>query len=840
MYTIDLFLAPLSSALIGNKAASLIELHRAGFLVPRGVCVTVDAYRRWKADGAITETTRAQLCAAFRTLKPPVAVRSSSPTEDLSDASFAGQYMTVLGVSSEEKLIRAVENCWRSASSDASTAYQRARGTATSVDMALLIQELVPAESAGVMFTMNPVTDRVDQIVVNANFGLGESVVSGNAEPDTFILAKGSHAIVERRLGTKRVVTQRQSDGVEEVPLEGRYRESFSLSDGQLRQLAKAAESIEAHYDCPMDVEWAFVGDTLHMLQARSVTTGLAPYLSDQLDQWARERNLDADPDQTWIRGSVLSGLRLSPLYYSEMSAFFADMFVKIAKLHGAPPIRRKIFKYYSGFAYTDAEFSSTADPPGAIRSEGPLSSAWRSNLKIALRHPLSLAFWRNIDYYNRRWRREWRPEIEARLPHFANASPTAIRDYIEFLEVQRRERSVVAGLAVGYAPNFVGLVAYLLERWLPGTSSNVLGILTSGLPESLTHDENVALWDLSQSANRLPAVREAIMTGNFDRLAEMPEAMAFLLEVDAFRRAHAHRGCSDRDIYQPRWGDDPALLLNQVKLMLTLCANADPRAAHARTAARREQQERDLLCQFRGPLGIVRRMVFMKVLRATQRYVMHRDNQRHTFEPYFLELRRSYSALGDKLVEHGILRQREYVFFLGKAEIYRHIDGELSDKKLSQRARSRYEWWDRVTRSDPPEYLRGNRPFDSRVASTAGNAGLQGAAGAPGVATGPVRIIGSLQELNRIRAGDIIVTYAIDPAWTPVFGIIGGVIAVEGGMLSHAAVLGREYGLPVVLGVRAAPSLLNAGDVVQIAGTTGTVAIVAAANNVSAVDSNL
>jgi phosphohistidine swiveling domain-containing protein len=830
LYTIDLFDAAVAPELIGNKAASLVQLNRIGFRVPRGVCVTTEAHRDWLLAGMLTPDLRGALLGAFRRLQSPVAVRSSSPSEDLPDASYAGQYTTVLGVATEEDLLAAVETCWRSAASAAAVAYRTARGGEANVEMAVLIQELVPADTAGVLFTMNPVTERLDQIVINANFGLGESVVSGHAEPDTFILSKESTEVVESRVGTKRVATRPQVRGVAEMPLDVLHQESLSLSPRQLEILAAAARRLEAHYDGPMDAEWAFVGDELHLLQARPVTTGFGAYAAYLLDRWARDRNLKADPDTIWVRGSVLSGLRISPLYYSEMSAFFADMFVEIARLYRAPAIRRKIFHYHNGFTYTDAEFSSTADPPGAIKPESPFGPAWRANLKIALRHPRSLAFWRNIDYYNRRWQRDWRPGIEAHRPDFAKATPEAIREFIEYMEVQRRERSIVAGLAVGYAPNFLGLLTYLLARWAPGIAEDELGVLTSGLDESLTHDENVELWLLAEGARRRPAVCAALLAGEFACLPSLPEGPAFLAEADAFRLRHAHRGCSDRDIFQPRWGDDQVLLLNQVKLMLALGADADPRTAHARTAVRRAAAERAVLARIRGPLGPLRRRILMLVLRTTQRYVMHRDNQRHTFEPYFLELRRAYGAIGEQLVRRGLLSRSEDIFFLGKTEIYDYIDGKLADDRLQARAAARRRWWERVTQAEPPSYLRNNRPYDRDVSAVAGAAFLTGAAGAPGVATGPARIIRSLQELERIRPGDIVVTYAIDPAWTPVFGIIGGVISVEGGMLAHAAVLGREYGLPVVLAARNATTRLHDGDIVRIDGTSGAIALVQAA----------
>jgi phosphohistidine swiveling domain-containing protein len=831
-YSIDLYEASEDSAQsIGNKAASLVQLHRAGFRVPRGVCITTEAFRAWRTGGGVSAQLKASLFEAYGKLSGPLAVRSSSPAEDREDASFAGQYATLLGIRTVDALIAAVEECWRSASSSASIAYRRDHEDAGDVEMAVLIQELVNATAAGVMFTMNPVSDRVDEIVINANFGLGDSVVSGRAEPDTFVLDKGSAKTIDTRLGTKRVVTRQGSERAEEFKLDEIEREKFSLNDRQLRELWDAAKRLEAHFDAPVDSEWAFIDDTLYMLQARPVTTGMAAYYSSLLDTWARDRGLINDRNAVWSRGSVLSGLRVSPLYYSEMSAFFADLFADIARLHDSPPGKEQLFRYYNGFTYTNAAFYSTSDPPGAVRPEGPLSKIWRSNLKIALRHPRTLAFWCNIDYYNAKWQKEWLPGIRKQRPDFATATCGQIREFIEYLETQRRERSIVAGLAVGYAPNLLGLLMYLLHRWLPEAPGETLGVLTSGLPDSLTHAENAELWILSQKAGALPEVRSAVIVGRIESIDSVVSGREYLAKVDGFRARHAHRGSSDRDIFQARWGDDRAILLRQVGVMLGLGQNADPEAAHKRAAHRRVETEQEILGSLKQKrFGAIKRRLFLRVLRSAQRYTIHRDNQRHTFEPYFLELRHAYRAIGAQFAAKGALTQQDDIFFLAKDEIYAYIDAKLSGASVMRRAMWRKGWWYQVTKTEPPAFIRGNQPYVPDAAPMSTKSDLEGSGGAPGVVTGTVRLIDSLQQLSLIKPGEILVTHAIDPAWTPVFGIIGGVISVEGGMLAHAAVLGREYGLPVVVGAAQATARLKDGDVVQINGTTGAVVIVSAA----------
>jgi pyruvate,water dikinase len=211
-------------------------------------------------------------------------------------------------------------------------------------------------------------------------------------------------------------------------------------------------------------------------------------------------------------------------------------------------------------------------------------------------------------------------------------------------------------------------------------------------------------------------------------------------------------------------------------------------------------------------------------VLRAAQRYWIQRDNQRHSFDRYFYELRQSYRAIGARFVEQGLLKAVDDIFFLGKTEIYAHLDGLLRAEHLTARAIWRHAWWDSHKGSEPPLFLKDNLPYVFDSAHEEADGSLKGMGGAPGIVTGPVRLIRSMGELGRVEEGEILVTQAIDPAWTPIFGLIGGVISEEGGILSHATVLGREYGIPVVIGVREAMVMLKDGDRVNVNGTTGVI----------------
>lgn len=816
---------PADASIIGNKAARLAELIRADYPVPEGYCITTEAFAEWRKAGTVSIDLHKALLGAFQPLSPPVAVRSSSPAEDRAEASFAGQYETVLGVRTAQEFIQAVETCWRSASSENARAYLQDNQETNEIEMAVLVQELVPASVAGVLFTMHPVSQRLDLIVINANFELGDSVVSGRADPDTYVVSKDTGKVVEKKIGTKKIVSRLMDNGVHDVDSDVSIRGKPCLEDRKLQKLAELARKLEAHFDLPMDIEWAFEGDKLHVLQARPITTAIETYYSELLDQWARARGLVLDPDAIWSRGSPLSGLAVSPLYYSEMAAFFSDMFPRVAQLKGETSTNRQSFRYFRGYTYSDVTFASTADPSGTPQPLAFLSKPWRLNLLLGLRYPRSYAVWTNIDSYRKRWSQEWLPAIEAARPNYTMAGTAQVREFIELIEVQRRERSIFAALGVGYASDLLGLLAHLLLRWAPDVPNETIGLLTSGVPESLTHEENIDLGELVNSADGDNFLHDALVTGNYKDLETTEAGRRFLDRVDALRSKRPHRGCSDRDILQPRWGDSRNLLLAHLRSILSLGNRNNSETAHLRAVSRREACEQEVFNRIgRGLLAPIKRRVFSTILRATQRYWIHRDNQRHSFDVYFYELRQAYLALGALLVEESVFSDLELIFFAGKHEIYDYLDGDLSNELLRQRVEWRRSWWLQVKDEDPLPSLKGNLVFEPESEIEIGETDLVGMGGAPGIARGPARLIRSLDQLGLIQEGEIVVTHAIDPAWTPVFGLIGGVISEEGGILSHATVLGREYGLPVIISVARAASILNDGDMVEINGTTGAV----------------
>ncbi len=794
---------------IGGKAHSLGELVRAGFRVPNGFCLVTDAHRE-SADGRVTDDVRRELLEAFAELQGggavPTAVRSSATAEDLDDASFAGIYETVLGVNGPDEVVAAVERCWASAHSTRADQYLADRAPTAHVEMAVIVQLLVPAGAAGVLFTAHPVTAELDTAVVSSAWGLGEAVVAALVEPDTWVVRKSPFRVLDERLGHK--TAYRAASGQAAVPRE--RQGAASLSTAELAQLAALALDVERHFHFPQDVEWAVVDGVVHLLQSRPITTLQEAYYDAALHQWARVRGLDPDAGAVWQRGSDLSSLRVSPLYFSEMAAYFADFYADLERRDGRPPPTKQRWLYKRGWVYSNTGYTLQ----GRRVPKRLLDREWLPRLWLQLRHPRTQSYWGCAAYYYRRRDDDWLPGIDRHRPDLATASGEEIEAFVEVIEATRRgARSTLAPTGIDHAASLLSLLRMLLRSWAGQTDRGMIAGLTTGLDGLETHDENVAVWAVAQRARRQPELLAAMQQGDYGRLPVLPGGPALLDDVAALQAARPYRGASDRDLAQPRWDDDMTLVLDQVRLFVRGDEQDDPAAAHRRAVARREAAvaRAEAAIRERAPRSAALRLrIFRELLRLTQTYWVFHDNQRHEFDRYFLNLRRAYLAAGSRLAAVGVLDEAADVFFLSKEEVFDALSGALPVSEARTRAVWRRDTWRAQADDDAPDQINGD---EREPAVAAPGATLDGVAGSAGRVTAPARIITAVTRLVDVQPGEILVTTAIDPSWTRVFPIIGGLVTEEGGMLSHATVLAREYGVPAVIGVSGATRRIATGQ---------------------------
>ncbi|MBG0828613.1 phosphoenolpyruvate synthase [Planomonospora sp. ID67723] len=893
-----------SLPLVGGKAANLGVLTAAGFPVPPGVCLTTEAYRRiTERSGSLeavfdsldvtpaddTEALR-ELAATARKIvlaapvpddiaeavrhsaHGPVAVRSSATAEDLPHASFAGQQDTYLHVIGPDAVLDAVRRCWASLWTDRAVAYRAANGIGhRSVRLAVVIQEMVEAEVAGVMFTANPVTGRRREAVIDASPGLGEAVVSGAVNPDRFTVDIATGRVTDRRLGDKRLaVRPLPGGGVEHVETARDVTaeitpEAACLTDDQVRALAALGGRVEDHYGAPQDTEWALAPDgTLWLTQSRPITT-LFPI----------PRHSPADPPPADIRIyfsiSVGQGVfqPFTPMgqqIFRLLSSAGAEVFgVPVADpLEGAPRFAvgggRLFFDFTEVMrsragreivprlldmmeARSAVILRELARDPRFGVTQRSIRPALRRALRIAARYRIPARLARALLSPAAAHRSAARVEaaLRTRLDFPQDATPLERLGRVEralaaeaFPLIPAILPSAMAGLSMfGLAHRLLG------DRARPGELYTVL----RGLPHNVTTEMDLALWRLAARIRKDEQAASLLLTTPAAELAARFHAGSLPAVVDGglreFLRRYGVRAVAEIDLGVPRWSEDPSHIIGVLANYLRLDDPAlAPDAAFARGAAEAALMIKTLSARAGGLRGRAVRFALGRVralagLRELPKFLMVT-----TFSAMRSELR----AVGAELTARGVLDSPDDVFFLTLKEVRAALAaGSAPDEATpspaasspavpralvaERRQEAAREWRrrhvPRVILSD------GTEPEAVSASSSADRAAdgvLTGTPASAGTVTGRARVV--LDPAGaRLEPGEILVCPSTDPGWTPLFLTAGGLVMEMGGANSHGAVVAREYGIPAVVGVARATEHVVTGQEVTVDGASGTVA---------------
>ncbi|BBG00514.1 MULTISPECIES: PEP/pyruvate-binding domain-containing protein [Pseudonocardia] len=810
-------------AVAGGKGANLGELVRAGFPVPDGVVITTAAYRAaaehdpavrdvipagpdadGPPDGAllrelfaaatIPEALAAAITDAYRGLGTgPVAVRSSATAEDLPGAAFAGQQDTLLGVVGERALLDAVRQCWGSLWSDRAIAYRQRRGIDSSgAAVAVVVQRMVPADSAGVLFTANPVTGARDEIVVDAGAGLGESVVSGLVTPDHVVVGPDGE-IRSRRTGRREVVLRQLPEGgIERVTPDPLDTPEPLLPDPLARELADLGRAVAAHFDRPQDVEWARHDGRFLLLQARPMTA--LPPAPIRLNR--RQRFL----------GPTFAELIPIRPYPMDMSAWL---------LPGPGRMVRRMLAEIPGAHLDLAEVLPEVDgvvdrfvPPSPRPTRAVLGAPRRVLPRLRRFRP---AGWTT----DRRF-----TAFEQEAGRLERLDPSAL-DWAALRGLPRRAAEAVdliTDLRVDYLPR-AGLDLLRLRLALGALGLGALfGDLSAG--PSRTSDANAALDTLAATVRETPALRVAFSgfdaTTLADRIATDPALAGFRDALDAFLDEYGHRETTSLLLMSgPTWREDPATVLSTVAALVS--ASSAPTRPGRAERARRRLLAHPLL----GPrrIGALDRLV--EGARAA--VALREDTHFHSTRT-LPALQRAVREIGSRLAAAGVLDDPADVLHLRRDEIERSPAPDTLS--AAQRDRLRELVAARSARRDElagspliaPAVLFGDRTHDDDVL-------LRGTPAGGGRVTGPVRIVHAHAGFARLTAGDVLVCPATNPSWTPLFSRAAAVVVDQGGAASHAAIVAREYGIAAVMGTGTGTTVLTDGQRVTVDGDAGTVA---------------
>lgn len=874
---------------VGGKAANLGEMTRAGLPVPPGFCLTTAAYANaisgvgmepileqlaaTRADdiaqlASCATAARSKLLAvsipdeiveavtqayhAFTSGEPiPVAVRSSATAEDLPFASFAGQQDTYLNIVGIEAVLDAVRRCWASLWTDRAVSYRASNAIDhRTVRLAVVIQQMVEAEVAGVLFTANPLTGRRRQAVIDANPGLGEAVVSGAVNPDHFVVNKTSGEIVERRIGDKRVmIRSTPGGGTQRIDLAARNAEAC-ISDEQVRALARLGTRVETHYGSPQDTEWAIDSSGhLWLTQARPITTlfplpANAPTTDEELRVY-----LNVSVLQGVYRPLTPMGIQAFRLISSAAAAFalgkppknppaglpfVADSGQRLF-LDATPALRnvlgRKVVtRILQGMeAQSAVIFKHLITDP---RLAPGTTSKWptlRKILPVALRTKVPLRMVRALLHPEAARKRLATLETYLRqldpLPSEATST-----DHLDAFE--RRILRDIGRVAPTVLPTaFAGITAAVLAKGLLkkiATPDEIQTVLRS-LPHNPTTEMDLSLWALSQQIHSDSAVIDKVRNTAPEQLAQAYHEgqLPPLLQqgLAEFLRTYGHRSVAEIDLGLARWSENPTHILSVLANYLQLTnPELAPDVQFARGAQEAQAMVTELTRRARRKSWLYAQLVQFDLTRIRE-LAGTREVPKFSIILLFARCRELLWPVGEELAQAERLEQAEDIFFLTLPEARAALAGEdLRPLVYERRASYDHE----LSRRHLPRVLLsdGTEPENELRALVQTQEGaLTGSPASAGVVTGRVRVI--LDPVGaRLEPGEILVAPSTDPGWTPLFLTAGGLVMEMGGSMSHGSVVAREYGIPAVVGVHGATERLVTGQRITVDGSSGVIVI--------------
>ena len=819
--------------LVGGKGFNLGKLTAAGFLVPPGFCVTTDAYRTTLETvdkqsreavqaAALPEPLESEILAAYNRLGADlVAVRSSATAEDRPDASFAGQQDTFLNVSGTSELLEKIQTCWVSLWSDRAVAYRREHGIEDAqLAMAVVVQAMIDAEVSGVMFTRNPTGG--DELIIESNWGLGESVVSGEITPDHFMLSRETGNLIRETVVSKRKMITRE--GVQAVPIG--QREIPSLQRGKVGELGELGMQVDAFYGAPQDVEWAHAEGQFYLLQARPITT-----LTDAAEiEQLRRQEIEALQKKADEGGTVWSRYNLAevlpaplPMTWAIMQEFMSGRggFGLTCRELGFLPSRRfdeegvldlicgrlyfnlskEVEFNFHGFLFEHDFQQLKRDPHKAIYPQ-PTPNIKRSNLLFWLKFPYYIAKAITAELKHSKIRKDLdRLLTEKIFPTFEEYVQTqrqvsleklsdqeVIEKFHEWREKTLNEFAKDALKATVFASfSYQQLETTLQKCFSAEEARDLARLLITGLEGDLTVDANLRMWEIAQGE----------------------------LTLEDFLEKHGHRSVSEFELAQPRWREDPSYV-EQIIASFHTNPNANPMKHLQSQRTHREKAKRRLARLPVSKAAAFRKQI-NKVLDLTQRYMPFRESTKF------------YLMLGYELIRNALLElDRRYqldggIFYLVPDELDRLIEGEDLELMIAERKTTR----SRLLKIELPDVIYSdllNRVGAPQAIEAKDE--IQGVGVSVGVATGEAYVLREAADAEIAGKNYILVCPSTDPGWTPLFLHAAALVMEYGGMLSHGAIVAREYGIPAVVNVAAATQRFQSGQRLRVDGSRGIVSI--------------
>ncbi|MBC2020844.1 phosphoenolpyruvate synthase [Listeria booriae] len=848
-----------NKALVGGKGANLGECAKiSGVQVPTGFCLTTEAYQKAVSENEVLQALLHQLSAqkitnqdqiskigqSIRALIEEIeipreieaeittnlakigfeqayAIRSSATAEDLPTASFAGQHDTYLNIIGKTEILKHIKKCWASLFTDRAIIYRIQNNFEhTDVQLSVVIQQMVFPSASGILFTADPITGNRKTLSIDASFGLGEALVSGLVSADVYKVQEST--IIEKNIATKKIaIYSIKTGGTETKSLPAAQQTNQTITDHQILQLEQLGRSIEAYFGKPQDIEWCLADDQFYIVQSRPITT-LFP-VPKEAD---KENHVYLSVGHQQMMTDPIKPLGLA--FYllitpAPMRIAGGRLFVDITPNLAAPASREILI---NGIGQSDPLMKDAIET--VVAREGFIKTNTTEEAR-PIPTPSADKPIENI------------PEIATSLIANNEASLAKLKQTI-----QTKSGSAVFDLILEDIPEFkrvlfnadnlrvllsaMNAATWLNEKmqeWLGET--NVADTLSQSVDNNITAEMGLELLDVADAIRPYPEVITFLQNTkdpNFlEKLGDLQGGEATRDAITTYLDKYGMRCAGEIDISRTRWSEDPTIL---IPMILSNIKNFQPNASHQKfEQARKEalQKEQDLLARLKNlPDGEQKAAKTKEVITVLRNLTGYREYPKYGMINRYFVYKQALLKEAAQLVQAGIIKEPEDIFYLNFEELHEVVRTKQLDYTFITTRKADYNQFDKLT---PPrvltsdgeiitgKYKRENLPSDAIIGLPVSSGTIEGRA----------RVILNMADAN-LEEGDILITPFTDPSWTPLFVSIKGLVTEVGGLMTHGAVIAREYGLPAVIGVENATTRIQDGDHIRVNGTEGYIEI--------------
>ncbi|MEB4783335.1 phosphoenolpyruvate synthase [Paenibacillus jamilae] len=754
------------------------------------------------------------------------AVRSSATAEDLPHASFAGQQDTYLNIIGKESILEHIRKCWASLFTERAVIYRMQNGfDHRQVYLSVIVQRMVFPQASGILFTADPINCNRKLLSIDAGFGLGEALVSGLVSADYYQVQDG--VIVNKRVETKKVaIYGRKEGGTETKQLSPDQQKTQTLTDQQILQLARIGRQIEEHFGCPQDIEWCLADDTFYIVQSRPITTLYPiPEANDQENHVyvsVGHQQMMTDPIKPLgISVWMLTGA--TPMFKTGGGRLFVDITMGLSSLdgrqnlldvlgHSDPLIKDALITIIERGDFIKLDPSDKSEP-GPVKSHKGMSSA--DILEEAGNDPAIVA-----DLI-----KSSETSLSALKRNIQTKSGLDVFDFIlEDMQQRRQRASDLKNLSV--IMSAIHASAWINEKmneWLG--EKNVVDTLSLSVPNNVTSEMGMELLDVADVIRPYPKIVEylqQVKDDNFlDELVQFEGGQQVRDAIATYLDKYGMRCAGEIDITRTRWSEKPSIL---VPMILSNIKNLEPGASKRKFEQGRQEalkKEQDLLARLKQlPGGEQKAEETKQIIDQIRNFIGYREYPKYDIVSRYFIYKQALLKEAERLVQANILHEKEDIYYLSFEELQETIRTNKLDYQVIDKRKNEYRLYEKLT---PPrvitsdgeiitgQYKRENIPAEAIV----------GLAVSSGVVEGRARVILNIEGAD-LEDGDILVTSFTDPSWTPLFLSIKGLVTEVGGLMTHGAVIAREYGLPAVVGVENATKLIKDGQRIRVHGTEG------------------